>query len=200
MQLNSTVDDLELMKKINKLEQQINKLTEQNCNQKIDELKNIMQKTNEIITSKIIFSNVKTAPIIGDTNIKDNKSVSEQQMYQSAIDNLPDNKQEAKNKLQSYIKIFPNGIYIANAHYWIGEINFVQKNFNDAEIEFKLVMDKFPKSKRSADAKLKLALIYKYQKKIEKYKHELQELIQYYPGTTAAQLAKQQLDIEIYDE
>jgi len=117
----------------------------------------------------------------------------EQQMYQTAIDLLPDKKHESENKLREYLKQYPKGIYVANAHYWLGEINYLQKNFDAAEEEFKIVVDKYSKSKKVADAALKLALVHQNQGREAEAKQELQKVIKRYPGTPAAQLAKQQL-------
>ena len=127
-----------------------------------------------------------------DTN---NAFLKEQQMYQTAIDLLPDKKYEAsESKLREYLKMYPKGVYVANAHYWLGEINFLQKNFDAAEEEFKIVVEKYSKAKRVSDATLKLALVHQNQgRKAETVKEELKQLIKRYPGTSAAQLAKQQL-------
>jgi len=125
----------------------------------------------------------------------DSAFLKEQQMYQTAIDLLPDKKYEAsESKLREYLKMYPKGVYVANAHYWLGEINFLQKNFDAAEEEFKIVVEKYSKAKRVSDATLKLALVHQNQgRKAETVKEELKQLIKRYPGTSAAQLAKQQL-------
>ncbi|MBU0744450.1 MAG: tol-pal system protein YbgF [Gammaproteobacteria bacterium] len=123
----------------------------------------------------------------------DNAFLKEQQMYQAAIDLLPDKKHESVNELRDYLKKYPKGVYVANAHYWLGEINFLQKNYDAAEEEFKVVVDKYSKSKRVADAMLKLALVHQNQGRDEQAKKELNKVIKIYPKTSAAQLAKQQL-------
>jgi tol-pal system protein YbgF len=123
----------------------------------------------------------------------DSAFLKEQQMYQTAIDLLPDKKHESENKLRDYLKQYPKGAYVANTHYWLGEINFLQKNFDAAEEEFRVVVNKYAKSKRVADAALKLALVHQNQGREAEAKQELQKIIKRYPGTSAAQLAKQQL-------
>lgn len=123
----------------------------------------------------------------------DSAFLKEQQMYQTAIDLLPDKKHESESKLREYLKQYPKGIYVANAHYWLGEINFLQKSFDAAEEEFKIVVDKYPTSKRVSDAALKLALVHHNQGREVQAKQELRQIIKKYPGTSAAQLAKQQL-------
>jgi tol-pal system protein YbgF len=125
----------------------------------------------------------------------DKAFLAEQQMYQTAIDLLPDKKYEASgNKLHDYLKHYPKGAYVANAHYWLGEINFLQKNYDAAEEEFKIVTVKYPKSKRISDAMFKLALTHQNQGRDAQAKQELKQVMKRYPGTSAAQLAKLQLE------
>ena len=83
---------------------------------------------------------------------------------------------------------------MANAHYWLGEINFLQKNYDAAEEEFKTVTAKYPKSKRVSDAMFKLALVHQNQGRDAQAKQELKQVMKRYPGTSAAQLAKLQLE------
>ena len=118
----------------------------------------------------------------------------EKQMYQTAIDLLPDKKHESGNSLREYLTKYPRGLYAANAHYWLGEINFLQKNYDAAEEEFKIVVDKYSKSKRVADAIFKLALVHQNQGHKTQAKQELNRVIKNYPGTAVARLAGQQLD------
>jgi len=125
----------------------------------------------------------------------DKDFLKEQQMYQTAIDLLPGKHYETSSKkLRDYLKTYPKGAYIANAHYWLGEINFLKKNYDAAEEEFKVVVDKHAKSKRVADAMFKLALVHQYQGREAQAKQELKKVMQRYPGTSAASLAKTQLE------
>jgi len=122
-----------------------------------------------------------------------NDFLKEQQMYQTAIDLLPEKKNESKSRLRAYLKRYPKGVYVSNSHYWLGEINFLQKDFDAAEEEFKIVIDQHAKSRRVADAMLKLALVHRNQGKEAQAKKELNKVIKKYPGKSAAHLAKQQL-------
>lgn len=146
-------------------------------------------------TAKILGDGVKKTETLKPVGAAaDSAFLKEQQMYQTAIDLLPDKKYEAsESKLRDYLKAYPKGIYVANAHYWLGEINFLQKNFDAAEEEFKIVVDKHAKSKRAADAMLKLALVHQNQGREAQAKQELSQVVKRYPGTSAAQLAKKQL-------
>jgi len=240
--------------RINKLEQQINNISEQNSATKVDSLQQQFQKLTgqiedqkhqieqlnsqlrsfyqdlnqrlekpgsekpKIGESAVSTSDTSTAPVTTGEVVEampntttlaavDNKKtdevkprtdkafLAEQQMYQTAIDLLPDKKYEASgNKLRDYLKHYPKGAYVANAHYWLGEINFLQKNYDAAEEEFKIVTVKYPKSKRISDAMFKLALTHQNQGRDAQAKQELKQVMKRYPGTSAAQLAKLQLE------
>lgn len=148
---------------------------------------------------KVVKKATKKDEKIDKDSLKPEKKVSkedllrEQQMYQAAIDLLPEKKDESKSKLRAYLKKYPKGAYLSDVHYWLGEINFLQKNFSAAEKEFKIVVDKYSGSRRISNAMLKLALVHQNQGKKEQAKKELNRVIKRYPDTSAAQLAKQQL-------
>ena len=226
--------------RLDKLEQQINNINEQNFLSKIDELQQRLQKLNgqvedqahqieklnsqlrsfyksnqavaatvntsndgskahpvPVITGAIVEA-VPGATIEKNDNIElgeDKTFLKEQQMYQTAIDLLPSKKYEASgNKLRNYLRLYPQGVYAANAHYWLGEINFLQKNYDAAEEEFKTVIDRYSKAKQVPDAMLKLALVHQNQGRDNRAKQELQAVVKNYPGSAAAQLAKSQLE------
>ncbi len=257
-----SVSNLSADQRMNKLEQQINNINEQNLISKIDELQQRLQKLNgqledqahqiEQLNSQLrnfyqdlnqrlekpgvgkskasepavetkasgaqneINENVVpvatsegeivealpdtavTAAEKNDGDVKprtDKAYLKEQQMYQTAIDLLPSKKYEASSsKLRDYLRLYPKGVYVANAHYWLGEINFLQKNYDAAEEEFKIVTTKYAKSKRVSDAMFKLALVHQNQGRDAQAKKELNQVVKRYPGTSAAQLAKLQLE------
>jgi tol-pal system protein YbgF len=140
------------------------------------------------------LNNQSTAQASNNNNAgSDVAFLKEQQMYQTAIDLLPEKKHESEIKLREYLTKYPKGSYVANAHYWLGDINYIQKNFDAAEEEYKLVVNKYPKSRRVADALLKLAFVHQNQGHEKEAKEEFQKIVKRYPGTSAAQNAKEQL-------
>ncbi len=118
--------------------------------------------------------------------------------FQEGFDFLTQKKyDQAKASFQYYLKEFPNGNYVANAHYWLGEIYFQQSDNAKAADQFDTIVKQFPKSEKLPDAKLKLAIIDATQGRVEQARQELQQIKKQHPGTTAAQLASirlQQLD------
>ena len=121
-------------------------------------------------------------------------SLKEQQIYQDAFNLLQNKKnREATAKFRAYLSSYPNGIYIANAHYWLGEIYFAGKQSKLATSEFETVVNKYSSSAKVPDALFKLYLLYDQAGKHDVAKKELNTLQKRYPHSTAAQLAKQQM-------
>ena len=114
--------------------------------------------------------------------------------YQQAFD-LMANKQydQAAAAFKEYLRRHPDGQFVANAHYWLGDIYFQQKNLTQSEAELNLVITQYTASGKAPDASLKLALLHAQQGKTEQAKQELKNIMSRYPGTSAAQLANIQL-------
>lgn len=114
--------------------------------------------------------------------------------YQQAFSLLA-NKQydESAAAFKSYLLKHPDGQFVANAHYWLGDIYFQQKNLTQSELELNLVISQYSTSGKAPDAHLKLALLHAQQGKTDQARQELKAIMLRYPGTAAAQLASIQL-------
>jgi tol-pal system protein YbgF len=65
---------------------------------------------------------------------------------------------EAAAAFQSYADANPDDTELTpQAIYWVGNINYVQRNYEPAQRSFAEVLKKFPKSDRAPEAMLKLA-------------------------------------------
>ncbi len=121
-------------------------------------------------------------------------SQTEQAAFQAAFDLLDSKKyDQAITALQNYLTSYPKGQYVANAHYWLGEVYFMQKKNDEAAQEFNTIITQYPKDPKVADAKLKMAFINDAAGKHARAKQELQAILKLYPNTPAAQLAKLRL-------
>lgn len=110
--------------------------------------------------------------------------------YQEAFDLLSDHQYEkAQQAFLAYIGNYPNGKYIADAHYWLGEIYNIDKNYRNAESEFQRIVANYPQCAKVTDAQLKLAMIHANTGKIDKAKTELRAITQKHPDSAVAQLA-----------
>ena len=88
-----------------------------------------------------------------------------------------------------YIDHFPNGRYIANAHYWLGDMYLQQHKVQLAKNEFHTVISQFAYSNKVADATLKLGMVAKQMGEMAKAKQYFRRVKVRYPGSTAAQLS-----------
>lgn len=120
--------------------------------------------------------------------------IKEQKMYQSALDDLRNkNFTNGSQKLEQYIKAYPNGLYTANAHYWLGEIYLLRGTYDKSLAEFNVINSKYASSPKVADALFKIAFIHEKQGKKDLAIKEYKDLQKRYPHSSASKLAEQQL-------
>ena len=167
---------------------------DQNLDQRITELKNLNSggdASNDHSSSQKSSAN----SVLGSWSIQ----LQDSNIYRAALDLLTKKQYDkAEGAFRNYLDDYLNGNYVANAHYWLGEIYLQQKNTRKAATEFQIVRDKFPKSEKMPDAKLKLAIIHAEIGKIAEAKRELLEIQKQYPESTVARLANihlQQLEV-----
>ena len=114
--------------------------------------------------------------------------------YQLALTKLMHKQySDSADLFKTYLKKNPQGHFVMNAHYWLGEIYLHQQKLSTATKEFNVVIHKFPHSNKVADANVKLAIIHASQGALPQARRELMTVQKRYPGTTAAQLASIQL-------
>lgn len=118
----------------------------------------------------------------------------EEAAYLSSFDLLKNGKyDDAIKGFQGVLAKWPNGRYADNAAYWMGEANYVKKDFSGAQAAFQTVVSSYPASPKSADAMLKLGLTQVELKQVDQAKQTLTMVIQKYPTSNAAKLAQQKL-------
>ncbi len=119
----------------------------------------------------------------------------EQAAYQAAFDVLKEGRYKmAKAEFKHFLKKYPDSSFAGNAQYWLGEANYVTRNFDQGIIEFELVLSRYPSSTKVPDAMLKLGYTYYEKKQYSKARIMLSELGKRYPNATAARLAGKRLD------
>ncbi|MCP3689138.1 MAG: tol-pal system protein YbgF [Gammaproteobacteria bacterium] len=119
----------------------------------------------------------------------------EQAAYQEAFDILKEGRYKmAKVELKRFLKKYPDSSFAGNTQYWLGEANYVTRNFEQGIIEFELVLSRYPSSSKVPDAMLKLGYTHYERKKYNKARIMLLELTKRYPNASAARLAGKRLD------
>lgn len=92
-----------------------------------------------------------------------------------------------------FLKKYPEGDYADNAQYWLGEANYVSRNFEQALVEFGKVLDRHPRSTKVPDAKLKLGYTYYELEQWNKARDVLSGIVKMHPDTSVAPLAEKRL-------
>ena len=115
--------------------------------------------------------------------------------YQSAFNLLREGKYDsAKSQFASFIKSYPKSEYADNAQYWLGEVNYVLRDFNGALVEFNKVLTVYPDSSKYADALLKIGLSQYELEQWSQASKSFNEIIKKFPKSSAAQLAEKRLN------
>lgn len=126
--------------------------------------------------------------------ITDGVPASEQEAYQMALGLLRDAKyKEAIEQFKVVLLTFPDGDYSDNAQYWLGEANYVMREFRTAIAEFAKVVSQYPNSTKIADAHLKIGFSYYELEDYKKAKASLDTVVKDFPKSTAARLAQSRL-------
>ena len=99
----------------------------------------------------------------------------------------------ARQGFEEYLKNYPDTELSDNAQYWIGESYYIQRKFNEAIQGFDKVVSKYAKGDKAPAAALKKGYSLLEIKNNEAGVRELRQLIQKYPNSDSAQLAKDRL-------
>ena len=123
---------------------------------------NISKNTNEISEELV--------PNDQDKNsIEKEQMLSPEDQFQVAFDNIRDKKwQDAKNSFEEFIANNPDNQLSGSAHYWLGELYILEKNYREAALIFAEGFQKFPESIKAAEMLFKLSQsLYQVEKTVE---------------------------------
>jgi len=121
-------------------------------------------------------------------------SPEERAAYERAFNLLKEGRYDlAVAAFKTFVRAYPQGQFVDNAQYWLGEANYVQKNFAVALSEFDNVVKNHPASPKRADALLKMGYTFQELGQNDNARMSLSKVITNYPNTTAARLAQKRL-------
>lgn len=93
--------------------------------------------------------------------------------------------------MKAYINDYPNGVYLSNAQYWVGQVAYIQGDYEAAKEWFTQLLKTQPNSQKAPEAKYKLGtVLHKLGDNVEA-KSLLSEVAA--TGTSAARLAQEYL-------
>jgi tol-pal system protein YbgF len=96
--------------------------------------------------------------------------------------------------LLAFIKDFPKGELIGNAHYWLGEVYMVQGDASLASQSFEHVITQFPKHRKIPDALYKAGVAYQNIGDTGKANEALKRVLSEFPESSAARLARERVN------
>ena len=117
-----------------------------------------------------------------------------EELYNSAYSKLSQGDfQGARKEFNEFLKLFPQTEYSDNAQFWIGECYYREKKYEEAILEFEEVVKQFPQGNKLPDALLKQAFSFIVLNDTNSAKLLLQKIIDRYPTSAQAEIAKAKL-------
>jgi len=96
----------------------------------------------------------------------------------------------ARQKFNQYLTDHPHGSKALEARYHLADTFYLERQLDEAIVEFNKVVDQYPKSVLAPPALLKQALAFKAQGKTKVYNLILEKIVADYPQSAAAQQAR----------
>jgi tol-pal system protein YbgF len=115
-------------------------------------------------------------------------------LYSNGLRDITSGKYDlARQEFQDYLKFYGDTDLASNAQFYLGQIAYAQRSYDQAVTEFDRVLTNYPKSFKLAPARLKkgMALIELGQK--TSGVRELREVVKRYPGTEEERQARAKL-------
>ncbi len=115
-------------------------------------------------------------------------------IYQQGIDAVKaGDVAKAREVFGKFLISFPKHKLSANAHYWLGETYYSEKNFEQAVLEFQEVIKNFPDSDKVPAAMLKQGMAFKEMGDGKSALYIYKKLVELFPKSEEAKLAKGKL-------
>jgi tol-pal system protein YbgF len=134
------------------------------------------------------------------------KSVEEQQKKAAQVQQTPEllyqqghdavdsgETAKARELFNKFLELYPKHKLAANAHYWLGETYYTDKNFEQAVLEFQEVIKNFPEKDKVPAAMLKQGMAFKELGDNKSEVYIFKKLIEEFPKSEEAKAAKEKL-------
>jgi tol-pal system protein YbgF len=122
---------------------------------------------------------------------KEDATSSPDSLYLKGLDSLKaGNIVEAREQFTRFLEQNPKHELAANAHYWIGETYYSEKNYEPAILSYQEVIKNYPGKEKVVAAMLKQAMAFNAIKDTKSAKYVLKKLIEGYPKSEEAGKAR----------
>ena len=135
------------------------------------------------------------APTTGVAPAPSGGGATDRESYQAALELLRQGRYpQAEAGFTQFLANFPDSDLGDNAHYWLAETHYVNREFETALAGFRTVLDKYPNSRKTPDALLKAGFCEYELQRWADARASLEAVVEQYPDSTAARLASQRLE------
>ena len=123
-------------------------------------------------------------------------SAEERKAYEQIQDLIRNQKKydEAISRIYEFIDEYPEGDLTVNAYYWLGEVYLVKPQLEQAKQAFTIVATRFADHRKAPDAVYKLGVTHDRLGEKEQARRSMQTVIEDYPSSSAADLARKFLE------
>lgn len=189
----------ELQNELNEL-RGVTELHTHQLSQVLERQRELYQELDRRVSQALTATpNQPATPEYNPSNVNDvvySSDVPENEAYDRAVNLVLKERryEEAIPEFKAFNLKYPNSAYSANAHYWLGQLLFNKNDLAAAKTEFEIVYNQFKDSPKRSDSMLKLAIVEQKLNNLATAKSLLTELINKYPTSSAAKLAKPRLE------
>jgi tol-pal system protein YbgF len=158
-----------------------------------DRLKGLEEKMNELIAKlREAEKTVPTKEVLPEVK---GVSTGAGDLYRDAYETFQKgNFEGARRKFEAFLKQYPNTELSDNAQFWIGETYYLKKDFEKAILEYEKAIAKYPEGDKVPAALFKQALAFLELKDKTNARNLLKRVMERYPNTEQAQMAKKRLE------
>ncbi|MCO4836460.1 MAG: tol-pal system protein YbgF [Oceanospirillaceae bacterium] len=151
------------------------------------------QVVNTETLAPIAASEFALEPTVSTQNIYDPEA--EKTDYKAAFTLIRERQYDASiEALLTFIKNYPQGVLLGNAHYWLGEVYMVQGDASLAALSFEYVISEFPEHRKMPDALYKAGVAYQNLGDMSKANKLLNRVLVEYADSSAARLAQERVN------
>ncbi len=120
--------------------------------------------------------------------------ISEQQLYQMAYESaINGNFDRSIAEFDQYLSVYPEGRFVANAHYWKGQSYLYLDRLDEARDAYEIILNEFSDSPKLPDAMYGLGQIYQRLGDNSRARNLFNSIKRSYPNTGVANLADSNL-------
>jgi tol-pal system protein YbgF len=158
----------------------------------------LLSLENEIKDLKIKLSTLEKKnepkPVDDVKKAEEKPEINPKKLYDDAISDLKEKRySDSKNKLEKFIKDYPEHILIPSAYFYLGESYYGEKNFEEAILTYENFLKKYPENENTKKAMLKQALAFIEIGDKKTAKVILERLIEKFPKSNEAREAEKKL-------